>query len=184
MFYFSICSKWPPSSLSQNIALLKIAQRTRRKICGLIVRQTRTILSFKSSTLAGCVVYTCCLRWPHRKKSKGVRSGERGGHSRGPWRPIQWFPNFLYNSFLVALAVCAGWPSCWNHMLARNFSGTSSNKVTSSFIRKFRYTLPSILPSKKYGPMMWSPRIPAQTFTDHLTCVCVCCIQWGFSVAQ
>jgi len=23
-----------------------------------------------------------------------------------------------------------------------------------------------------------------QTFTDYLTCVCVCCIQWGFSVAQ
>jgi len=40
------------SILSQNTALSKIALRTRRKICEFIVRQVRTILSFRSSTLA------------------------------------------------------------------------------------------------------------------------------------
>ena len=33
--------------------------------------------------------YTRSFRWPQRKKSKGVRSGDRGGHSIGPRRPIQ-----------------------------------------------------------------------------------------------
>jgi len=41
-YFQSICSKWLPSILSQNTALSKIALRTRRKICGLIVRQART----------------------------------------------------------------------------------------------------------------------------------------------
>jgi len=50
-----MCSKWLLSILSQNRALSKIALRIRRKICGLIVRQARTILSFRSSTLAGRV---------------------------------------------------------------------------------------------------------------------------------
>lgn len=55
LFYFNRCSKWPPSILSQNTALFKIALRTRCKILGVIVRQARTILPFRSSTLAGRV---------------------------------------------------------------------------------------------------------------------------------
>ncbi|GBN93909.1 hypothetical protein AVEN_30298-1 [Araneus ventricosus] len=39
------------------------------------------------------VAYTCCLRYPHRKKSLGVKSGERRGHSWKPPYPIICSPN-------------------------------------------------------------------------------------------
>jgi len=39
--------------LSKNIALSKIALRTRRKICGFIVRQAYTNLFFRSLTIVG-----------------------------------------------------------------------------------------------------------------------------------
>ena len=47
------------------------------------LRAVTAFLMFLSSSgrSHGTVVYTSFLRWPQRKKSHGVRSGERGGHS-------------------------------------------------------------------------------------------------------
>ncbi|GBM17233.1 hypothetical protein AVEN_223781-1 [Araneus ventricosus] len=47
----------------------------------------------RSCNVGGGVAYTCCLRYHHRKKSIGVRSGERGGHSWKPPYPIICSPN-------------------------------------------------------------------------------------------
>ena len=40
---------------------------------------TLVILPFKSSNDLGLVAYTIVFTCPHRKKSNGVKSGERGG---------------------------------------------------------------------------------------------------------
>ncbi|GBO24163.1 hypothetical protein AVEN_82723-1 [Araneus ventricosus] len=69
------------------------------------------------STPSICVVttsrYTSSLRWPHRKKSNGVRSGERGGHRTGPPRPIQRPGYSVSNQPRTGAQKCAGAPSCW-----------------------------------------------------------------------
>jgi hypothetical protein len=43
-----------------------------------------TILSLKTSTLLGRVMCIRFCRYPQRKKSKGVRSGDLAGHQIGP----------------------------------------------------------------------------------------------------
>jgi hypothetical protein len=43
-----------------------------------------TILSLKTSTLLGRVMYTRSSRYHQRKKSKGVRSGDLADHRIGP----------------------------------------------------------------------------------------------------
>ncbi|GBO41050.1 hypothetical protein AVEN_189746-1 [Araneus ventricosus] len=57
---------------------------TRCSIAG----STEVQAACRRATKSICVVttsrYTSSLRWPHRKKSNGVRSGERGGHRTGP----------------------------------------------------------------------------------------------------
>ncbi|GBN46377.1 hypothetical protein AVEN_182076-1 [Araneus ventricosus] len=61
--------------------------------CCSIAGSTEVQAACRRATKSICVVttsrYTSSLRWPYRKKSNGVRSGERGGHRTGPPRPIQ-----------------------------------------------------------------------------------------------
>ena len=77
------------------------------------------IRSRSSSTLAGDVVYSWPLMYPHKKKSNGVRSGERGGHSCScPSNTIR-FPKSSFSRAVTALVRCAGAPSCTHHPLAR-----------------------------------------------------------------
>ena len=42
------------------------------------------------------VAINVVLKYPHKKKSMGVRSGERAGYSVGPLRPIHGFSNSGY----------------------------------------------------------------------------------------
>ncbi|GBO41960.1 hypothetical protein AVEN_172376-1 [Araneus ventricosus] len=47
------------------------------------------VIRFRSSyNDGGGVAYTLCLMYPHRKKSNGFRSSERGGHSSQPPYPM------------------------------------------------------------------------------------------------
>ena len=50
----------------------------------LIRLHSRLVLSLRSFMEATGVPYTFSFKWPHRKKSQGVESGERGGHSTYP----------------------------------------------------------------------------------------------------
>ncbi|GBM25460.1 hypothetical protein AVEN_196149-1, partial [Araneus ventricosus] len=48
-----------------------------------------SVIRFRSScNISGGVAYTRCLMYPHRKRSDGFRSGERGGHSTQPPYPM------------------------------------------------------------------------------------------------
>ncbi|GBM49158.1 hypothetical protein AVEN_148082-1 [Araneus ventricosus] len=48
-----------------------------------------SVTRFRSScNVCGGVAYTRCLMYPHRQKSNGFRSGERGGHSTQPPYPM------------------------------------------------------------------------------------------------
>ncbi|UYV65829.1 hypothetical protein LAZ67_3005579 [Cordylochernes scorpioides] len=67
-----------------------------------------TLLESHSKECLGYVVYVCTppsFTVPHKKKSSGVRSGERAGNSIGPLRPIHWPDKFLsrMRSTLLAL---------------------------------------------------------------------------------
>ena len=65
--------------------------------------------------------------FPHQiKKSRGMRSGERGGYCTGPPLPIERLGKTLFRYSLTSRAKCAGAPSCWNHRCL-TFSGTFSN---------------------------------------------------------
>ena len=66
---------------------------------GLIRLHSRLILSLRSSIEATGVAYTLSFKWPNRKNSQGVKSGERGGHSNGPL-PIQ-FPGLLLYKYVL-----------------------------------------------------------------------------------
>ncbi|GBM86971.1 Solute carrier family 52, riboflavin transporter, member 3-B [Araneus ventricosus] len=75
-----------------------------------------SVIRFRSSCNVGGVgANTRCLMYPHRKKSNGFRSGERGGHSTQPPYPMTccWNVSRMYCWTLDTL--CGGTPSCWNH---------------------------------------------------------------------
>ncbi|GBO08380.1 Fatty acid synthase, partial [Araneus ventricosus] len=59
------------------------------------------------------VAYTYRLRYPLKKTSIGVRSGERGGHSWKPPYPIIYSPNSSTMYCFTDDVLCAGAPSWW-----------------------------------------------------------------------
>ncbi|GBN69720.1 hypothetical protein AVEN_272430-1 [Araneus ventricosus] len=72
-----------------------------------------SVIRFQSyCNVAGGVAYTRCLMYPHRKRSNGFRSGERGGHSKHPPYPMTccWNVSRMYCWTLDTL--CEGAPSC------------------------------------------------------------------------
>ncbi|KAI8430382.1 LOW QUALITY PROTEIN: hypothetical protein MSG28_000671 [Choristoneura fumiferana] len=62
---------------------------------------------------------------PHRKKSNGVKSGERAGHQRGPNRPIHWSPTIKFRAILARTDECAEAPSSCNQESLATRSVTS-----------------------------------------------------------
>ena len=50
-------------------------------------------------------------------KSGYVRSGEQGGHSNVPPRPIHLSLQFKFKNSRTMSAKCGGTPSCWSHIL-------------------------------------------------------------------
>ncbi|GBM56165.1 hypothetical protein AVEN_85328-1 [Araneus ventricosus] len=98
-----------------------------------------SVIRFGSScNVGGEVAYTRCLMYPHRKKSNGFRSGERGGHSTQP--PYQmtccWNVSRMYCWTLDTL--CGEAPSCWNHTFGRSLNGKSSRKSDITSFLFFR----------------------------------------------
>jgi hypothetical protein len=71
------------------------------------------ISSWSSSMLCSWLLYTMDFRWPQRKKSSDVRSGERGGHSTSPLWPIHHPSNYWFNHWRATVLKWGGAPSCW-----------------------------------------------------------------------
>ena len=57
------------------------------------------------------------LRYPHREKSDGFRSGELVGQGCRVLREITRVPKHSWMSLMVSCAVCGVAPSCWNHWM-------------------------------------------------------------------
>ena len=60
------------------------------------------------------VAYNLLLRYPHRKKSQGVKSGDLGGHSLGWCKAMLLCLKNSVIQVLTSTEVCAGAPS-WAH---------------------------------------------------------------------
>jgi hypothetical protein len=60
---------------------------------------------FKSSVVLGYFSYTLLLRYPQRKKSQALRSGDLAAHSIFPLREITRAGNISLGSLLEILAV-------------------------------------------------------------------------------
>ncbi|GBL92062.1 hypothetical protein AVEN_102610-1 [Araneus ventricosus] len=65
------------------------------------------VIRFRSSyNVGGGVACTRCLMYPHRKKSNGFRSDERGGHSTQPPYPMACWWN-VSRMYCWTLDLCA-----------------------------------------------------------------------------
>jgi hypothetical protein len=107
------CSNWCPSCCWHMWIRRRNLERTRRNVRGVMAAHSARILSWSSAMLRGRLPYTTDLKWSQRNKSNGVRSGERGGHSTGPLRPIHRLGNHLFNHWRATMRKCGGASSCW-----------------------------------------------------------------------
>ena len=70
------------------------------------------MLVFSWSMVLGLLTYTLSFKYPQRKLSGAVKSGERGGQLKSLVREIMRSPNMSLNKAIEAPAVCAVAPSC------------------------------------------------------------------------
>ena len=78
-----------------------------------IVEKASVILAFKFVISGTGVENTLSLTYPHKKKSRGVISGDRGGQGVGPSLPINLFGNVASKNRRTREPQCGGAPSCW-----------------------------------------------------------------------
>jgi hypothetical protein len=57
------------------------------------------------------------FKWPHKYKSSGYKSGERGGQAIGPPLPIHRPGSFRFRYLRATRLKCAGTPSCRKYSL-------------------------------------------------------------------
>jgi hypothetical protein len=91
MLHSKMCSKWRPTRAIHALHLCRKDWCTLPKT-SVIPRtssEAASILARSVSSPGTGVSYTRLLICPHKKKSRGVRSGERGGHATGSPLPIQ-----------------------------------------------------------------------------------------------
>ena len=81
---------------------------------------------WRSITFCGLLCCMLSLQYPHRKKSSGLRYGERGDHRKLLCLEITFPPNNSSRCLIVAVAVRGVAPFCSNHWLANR----RSNDVT------------------------------------------------------
>ena len=74
-----------------------------------------TILLRSSSMFAGGLLKILDFKCPHKKKSRGVRSGDLGGHSTSSFSEITLLPKSWCRRSVTILRLCAGAPSCAHH---------------------------------------------------------------------
>jgi len=78
-----------------------------------IVTKASVILAFKFVISVTGVENSLSLTYPHKKKSRWVISGDRGGQGVGPALPIHLFGNTASKNRRTCEPQCGGAPSCW-----------------------------------------------------------------------
>ena len=66
-----------------------------------------------SSRLLGLASLIFCFINPQKKKSRGFRSGDRGGQRKSEFFEITRVGNLFFKNSMAMRDVCAGAPSCW-----------------------------------------------------------------------
>ena len=82
-------------------------------MCSVIIPKASVILAFKFVISGTGVENTLSLTYPHKKKSRGVISGDLGGQGVGPSLPIHLFGNFASKNRRTCEPQFGGAPSCW-----------------------------------------------------------------------
>jgi hypothetical protein len=85
---------------------------TRCSMVGEIVATSSLTFCFKSIVVLGLFSYTLLFRYPQRKKSQALRSGDLTGHSTVPLHEITRAGNMSLRIHIAFLAVRAIAPSC------------------------------------------------------------------------
>jgi hypothetical protein len=75
------CRKCPPLLSSQRCTRRIMLANTFFNVPVDIVSTVRWMLAWSSCSVCGWFKYTVSLRCPHKKKSGGLMSGDRGGHN-------------------------------------------------------------------------------------------------------
>jgi len=78
-----------------------------------IVAKASVILAFKFVISGNRVENTLFLTYSHKKKSRGVISGDRGGQGVGPSLQIHLFGNVASKNRRTSEPQCGGSPSFW-----------------------------------------------------------------------
>jgi len=78
-----------------------------------IVVKASVILAFKSVISGTGVENTLSLTYPHKKKSREVISGDRGGQGDGPSLPVYLFGNVASKNRRTCEPQCGGAPPRW-----------------------------------------------------------------------
>ena len=65
---------------------------------------------------------------PHRKKSRGLKPGDRGSHSKCPPYPQTLFPNIEDKTVRELRNLCASAPSCWTYILDKSCKGAKLSR--------------------------------------------------------
>jgi len=91
-----------------------------------------------SSTVRGFREKTLSLTTSQKKKSIGVRSGDRGGHPTGPHRPSHLFGNCSSRNLCTVPAWCGGAPSCWKQKSSLSCCLCNCGKTVSLSMLRYR----------------------------------------------
>ena len=111
------------------------------------------ILFFICGMVLGLLTYTLSFKYPQRKQSGAVKSGERRGQLKSLLREIMRSPKMSRKRAIVSPEVCAVAPSCWNHNCG--WFSTAGLKKFSNIVRYWPPLMETATPcsfSKKYGP--------------------------------
>ena len=108
--YTSTCAPFVAWRTSNR---LSISLHVFSNMCSVIVAKASVILAFKFVISGTGVENILSLTYPHKKKSTGVISADRGGQGVGPSLPIHLFGNFASKNRRTSEPQCGGAPSCW-----------------------------------------------------------------------
>ena len=112
-----------PPPLTQSCRRFSKLSKTlvRRALLLFIAAISSPRYCLSSLIVLGFLAFIVSLRVPQRKKSGGVRSGDLAGQWTSQWREMNRSLNAFRNISMVACAVCAGAPSCWNTTTLINY---------------------------------------------------------------
>ena len=82
-------------------------------ISSVVVAKASVILAYKFVISGTGVENTLSLTYLHKKKSRGVISGDRGGQGAGASLPVHLFGNVASKNRRTCEPQCGGVPYCW-----------------------------------------------------------------------